>query len=87
MRDKPQVSETPVDALIEMEDFAEFLTQTSNKISVSVAYIGEDPFEKRRRKRKQQEREESRREQAVEEREEIAERIQSLNSSFDRPLY
>jgi uncharacterized FlaG/YvyC family protein len=61
----------------------EQINNTSSQIHVSVAYIGNDPFEKARREKKRKKREQEKIERAREKRNEIAESIEEFTAALD----
>lgn len=87
LRSRSETSKAPVEALIEIEELNELLLDTTSRISATVAYLGNDPFKKMKREKEEKEREQRRTDEAVEDKNEIAKKIQSLNSCFDNSLY
>lgn len=82
LRERREASGAPAEALIRLEELIEELTESSSKVHVSVAYIGDDPFEKAKRETKRKEREQEKIVQLREKRDEIAEQIQKVNSAL-----
>lgn len=87
LRNRSETAKAPVEALIEMEELNELLLDTTSRISATVAYLGNDPFKKMKRKKKEKEREQRRTDEAEEDKNEIAEQIESLSSCFEESLY
>lgn len=83
LRERSESSDAPAEALIQLEELIEKINETSSKIHVSVAYIGNDPFEKARREKKKKEREREKTERAREKRDAIADKIQELTAAFE----
>lgn len=83
LRERSEASGAPAEALIRLEELIEVLTESSSKVHVSVAYIGEDPLEKARREKKREEREQEKIEQLREKRDEIADQIQEVTSALE----
>jgi len=52
LRERSESSSAPAEALIKLEELIEQINDTSSQVHVSVAYIGNDPFEKARREKK-----------------------------------
>jgi hypothetical protein len=86
LRERSEASGASAEALIRLEELIEELNESSSKVHVSVAYIGDDPFEKARREKKSKEREQEKIEQLREKRDRIAGQIQELTSSFDEDV-
>lgn len=84
LRERSEASGAPAEALIRLEELIEELTESSSKIHVSTAYIGEDPFEKAKREKKREEREKEKIEQLREKRDEIADKIQEVTSALKK---
>jgi len=83
LRERSESSAAPAEALIQLEELIEKINESSSQIHVSVAYIGEDPFEKARREKKRKEREREKTEKAREKRDAIADKIQQLTAAFE----
>ncbi|AAV44717.1 unknown (plasmid) [Haloarcula marismortui ATCC 43049] len=83
LRERSESSAAPAEALIQLEELIEKINESSSKIHVSVAYIGEDPFEKARREKKREEREREKSKKAREKRDAIADKIQQLTAAFE----
>lgn len=83
LRERSESSGTPAEALIQLEKLIEQINNTSSQVHVSVAYIGDDPFEKARREKKRKKREQEKIERAREKRDEIADKIQQLTAAFE----
>ena len=83
LRERSESSAAPAEALIQVEELIEKINESSSKIHVSVAYIGEDPFEKARREMKRKKREREKTEKAREKRDAIADKIQQLTAAFE----
>lgn len=83
LRERSAASGAPAEALIQLEELIEELTESSSKVHVSVAYIGDDPFEKAKRNKKREELEQEKIEQLREKRDEIADQIQEVTSALD----
>lgn len=87
LRERNEASGASAEALIQLEKLVEVMNESSSsKIHVSVAYLGDDPFEKRKRERKREERRQEKIEALREKRDEIAGQIQELTSAFDQDL-
>lgn len=82
LRERSEASGAPAEALIRLEELIEDLTESSSKAHVSVAYTGDDPFEKARREKKREEREQEKIERLREKRDEIADQIQKVTSAL-----
>lgn len=83
LRERNESSDAPAEALIQLEELIEKNNETSSQIHVSVAYIGNDSFEKARREKKRKEREREKTERAREKRDAIADKIQKLTAVFE----
>ena len=83
LRERSESSGAPADALIKLEELIEQINDSSSKIHVSVAYIGNDPFERARREKKRKKREQENIERARGKRDEIAESIQRLTAALE----
>jgi DNA repair exonuclease SbcCD ATPase subunit len=83
LRERSESSAAPAEALIQLEELIEKINESSSKTHVSVAYIGEDPFEKARREKKRKEREREKTEKAREKRDTTADKIQQLTAAFE----
>lgn len=84
LRERSEASGGPAEALIRLEQLIEVMTESSSsKIHVSVAYIGDDPFEKAKREKKSEKRRQEQIEQLREKREEIADQIQDVMDAFE----
>jgi hypothetical protein len=83
LRERSESSAAPAEALIQVEELIEKINESSSQIHVSVAYIGEDPFEKARREKKRKKREREKTEKAREKRDAIANKIQQLTVAFE----
>jgi hypothetical protein len=83
LRERSESSGAPAEALIKLEELIEQINDTSSQIHVSVAYIGNDPFEKARREKKRKKREQEKIERAREKRNEIAESIEEFTAALD----
>jgi chromosome segregation ATPase len=81
LRERSEASGAPAEALIQLEELIEELTESSSEVHVSVAYIGDDPFEKARQEKKREERKQEKIEQLREKRDEIADKIQGVMSA------
>lgn len=83
LRERSESSAAPAEALIQLEELIEETNQTSSQVHVSVAYIGDDPFEKAKREKKRNDREREKTERAREKRDAIADKIQELTATFE----
>lgn len=83
LRERSEASGAPAETLIRLEELIEELNESSSKVHVSVAYIGDDPFEKARREKKREERKQEKIEQLREKRDEIADQIQEVTSALE----
>ena len=83
LRERSEASGAPADALIRLEELIEVMNESSSKVHVSVAYIGDDPFEKARREKKREEREQEKIERMREKRDEIADQIEEVTEVFE----
>ncbi len=83
LRERSESSTAPTEALIQLEELIEKINETSSQIHVSVAYIGNNPFEKAKREKKRQEGEREKTERAREKRDAIADMIQELTAAFE----
>ena len=83
LRERREASGAPAEALIRLEELIEELTESSSRVHVSVAYIGDDPFEKAKREKKREEREQEKIEQLREKRDDIADQIQKVTSALE----
>lgn len=83
LRERSESSGAPAEALIQLEELIEQINESSSEIAVSVAYIGDDPFEKARREKKRKESERERTERAREKRDEIAGKIREFNDALE----
>jgi len=83
LRERSEASGASAEALILLEELVEVMNESSSTVHVSVAYIGDDPFEKRKRERKREERKQEKIEALRGKRDEIAGQIQELTSAFD----
>ena len=86
LRERSEASGASAEALIRLEELIEELNESSSTVHVSVAYIGDDPFEKARREQKRKKREQEKIESLREKRDEIAGKIQELTSAFDEDM-
>lgn len=83
LRERSESSGAPAEALIQLEELIEQINESSSKVAVSVAYIGDDPFEKARRERKREKREKEKIERARKKRDEIAGKIRLFSEALD----
>jgi hypothetical protein len=83
LRERSESSGAPPEALIKLEELVETINNNSSDVSVSVAYIGDDPFKKARREEERQQREQERIERTYEKRERIAESIEQFTAVLD----
>jgi len=83
LRERSESSAAPAEALIQLEELIEKINESSSEVHVSVAYIGENSFEKARREKKRKEREREKTEKAREKRDTIADKIQQLTAAFE----
>jgi hypothetical protein len=87
LRERSESSGAPAEALIRLEELIEQINNTSSQVHVSVAYIGDDPFERARREKKKKRREQEKIERAREKRDEIGDNIQQLTAAFEEDGY
>lgn len=78
LRNRREAASAPADALITLEELIERMDNTATPIAATVAYLGDDPFEKARREKKEEEREKKEIERVRNERDEIAEYIRRV---------
>jgi len=83
LRERSESSAAPAEALIQLEELIEKINESSSEVHVSVAYIGENSFEKARREKKRKEREREKTKKAREKRDAIADKIQQLTAAFE----
>lgn len=83
LRERSETAEAPAETLIQLEELIEQINESSSKVAVSVAYLGDDPFEKARREMKRKKREQERAVRAREKRDEIAGKIGEFNDAFE----
>ncbi|WP_313694262.1 hypothetical protein [Halorarum halobium] len=83
LRERSEASAAPAEALIRLEELIEVMNESSSKVHVSVAYIGDDPFEKAKREKKREKRRQEKIGQLREKRDEIADQIQEVTEAFE----
>lgn len=86
LRERSEASSAPTEALIELDSLIEELNDTSAPIAVATVSLSRDPIKKARNRRRREEREQNRIEHAREHRDEVADKIQEVNSAFDEDL-
>ena len=83
LRERSESSGASAEALIQLEELIEEMNSSASDVSVSVAYLGDDPVEKARRERKRKKRRQEKAEKAREKRDEIANHIHDVTSALE----
>lgn len=87
LRTRSEASNTPVDALIEIEKLVELLEDISPPLVVTTSTLNPTPVEKKRQEKRRKERHQRHIEKVETEMDKIAEQIKTVNNNFDQEIY